>query len=422
MAAVLEAQGRVYQLTFYKAGSQWVRDVLADPRVLETAGFRLGAGGVDVPSEPWPALQPGEIAAPVYCATPQDWANHAAASDRAIVVLRDPRDIVVSLAASYRASHAPSNTTRLLRGPINAASPQHRLLLAMFAFSSWSERLRSWANPQGIDNALVTTYCKLVADQFGEFERIFDFLDWKIPAATLQEVVSEHDFAARTGRAPGEENTFSHRRKGQPGDWRNHFDLETGRAFEESFPRLLIDLGYEQSSGWWQSLEAPREQSAPEQLERNQWLKVLEEFTTELNAVRIAAAERLESIDVLTRELGSRDIELNAYRLAAAGRLRDVEHLTAEIRSAETAAAERLRLIESLSARVREIDAEASARLGIIESLSARLETIEAAAAERSRVIESLHAARLALEQSWSYKLGFLPLRRLFGLFKDGSR
>ncbi|MBM3756136.1 MAG: hypothetical protein FJW38_19380 [Acidobacteria bacterium] len=141
-----------------------MRDVPADPRVLGAVGFRLGAGGADVPSEPWPALQPGEIAAPLYCATPQDRASHAADSDRAIIVLRDPRDIVVSLAASYRASHAPSNTTRLLRGPINAASPRHRLLLAMFAFSSWSERLRSWANPQGIDNALVTTYCKLVAD------------------------------------------------------------------------------------------------------------------------------------------------------------------------------------------------------------------------------------------------------------------
>jgi len=182
VAAVLEAHGRVYPLTFYKAGSQWVRDVLADPRLLETAGFRLGAGVVDIPSEPWPA---------------------------------------------------PSNTTRLLRGPINAAPP-------------------------------LTTYCKLVAD---------------------------HDFSARTGR-----------------------------AFEESFPRLLIDLGYEQSAGRGQALDAPSEQPPPKELERRQWLTVLEEFTTELSVVRIA------------------------------------------------------------------------------------------------------DTARIALEQNWTYKLGFLPLRRLFGLFKDGSR
>ncbi|MBM3756137.1 MAG: sulfotransferase domain-containing protein [Acidobacteria bacterium] len=137
----------------------------------------------------------------------------------------------------------------------------------------------------------------------------------------MREVVSENDFASRTGRAPGEENTFSHRRKGQPGDWRNHFDLETGRAFEELFPRLLIDLGYEQSTGWWQALDAPCEQPPPpEELERKQWLTVLEEFNTELNVVRIAVT------------------------------------------------------------------------------------------------------ARIALEQRWNYKLGFLPLRRLFGLFKDGSR
>lgn len=292
----------------------------------------------------------------------------------------------------------------------------------MFAFSSWSERLRSWSQPQHTRNAFVTTYCKLVDDQFGEFGRIFDFLEWKIPFSTLQAVVAEHDFASRTGRAPGEENSFSHRRKGQPGDWRNHFDSETGLAFEESFPRLLIDLGYEQSEDWWQALNAPLEQPPPEQHERNQWLHVLEEYVTELTVVRNAAAERLHAIHSLTKEAGNKDIELESLRLAAAERLRGIEQLTSVAASAESTAAERLRLIESLSARIGELEATASARLALIESLSAKLQTQHEAAAERSRIIESLHAARIALEQSWSYKLGFAPLRRLFGLFKDGSR
>ena len=339
-------------MTFYKAGSQWVRDVLADARVLSVTGIQLRTGGIDVPSEAWPEILPGEIASPVYCATPREWEMYAAPSDRAVVVLRDPRDIIVSLAASYRTSHAPSNTTRLLRGPIESASPSHRLLLAMFAFSSWSERLRDWTNPPLSPNVFVTTYCKLVADQFGEFARIFDFLEWSIPSPILRAVVAEHDFASRTGRAPGEENAFSHRRKGQPGDWRNHFDIETGRAFEESFPHLLSGLGYEQSDTWWSDLDASRDRAVPDQVERGQWVSVLEEFATELNVVRTAAAERLS----------------------------------------------------------------------LIESLSAKLQTLEATAAERARIIESLHGARTAVEQSWSYKLGFAPLRRLFGLFKDGSR
>lgn len=299
----------------------------------------------------------------------------------------------------------------------------------MFAFSSWSERLRSWSQTQPLSNAFVTTYCKLVADQYGEFERIFDFLEWKVPVSTLREVVAEHDFRSRTGRAPGEENTFSHRRKGQPGDWRNHFDTDTGRAFEESFPRLLIDLGYEQSIDWWRGLEAPRQNAAPEQLERSQWLRVLEEFVMELSVVRTAAAERLDAINTLTKEIGHKNIELEGYRLAAAERLHDVEQLTTETvsakiqaRSAEAAAAERLRLIESLSARIREIEAEASARLVLIETLSANARELEAAAVERSRVIDSLNAAHAALVQSWSYRLGFAPLRWLFGLFKDKSR
>lgn len=427
--AVLGATQRVYQLTFYKAGSQWVRDVLTDPRVLAETGFRLGAGGIDIPSEPWPELKAGEIAAPLYCAAPRDWEAYSTDSDRAIVILRDPRDIVVSLAASYRASHAPSQTTRLLRGPINSASPQHRLLLAMFAFSSWSDRLRPWSRTKLYRNAFVTTYCNLVDDQLGEFARIFDFLGWKIPAATLSAVLAENDFTARTGRARGDENVFNHRRKGQPGDWRNHFDIETGRVFEESFPRLLIDLGYEQSVDWWQALSGGNIQSTPEQLEHGQWLSVLEEFSRELEVVRTAAAERLEVIQALTKEVANKRIELEGYRFAAAERLRDVEELTATTKSAQllagsaaTAAAERLTVIESLLARIQELEEGAAASLALSETLAANNQTLEAAAFERLHALESLHAERIALEQSWSYRLGFTPLRRFFGLFKDGRR
>jgi hypothetical protein len=41
---------------------------------------------------------------------------------------------------------------------------------------------------------------------------------------------------------------------------------------------------------------------------------------------------------------------------------------------------------------------------------------------QRARIIESLHSSQAELERSWRYRLGFAPLRRLFGMFKDGRR
>lgn len=46
------------------------------------------------------------------------------------------------------------------------------------------------------------------------------------------------------GREKGVENSSSHYRKGKPGDWKNHFSEIHIELFEESFPGLLKNLNY----------------------------------------------------------------------------------------------------------------------------------------------------------------------------------
>lgn len=312
---------RLFHLTFYKAGSQWVRDILLDPRLLEFACHTLAASGIDLQSSQWPVLAAGQLASPLYSTGTGEWQLMANPDDRAFVVIRDPRDIVVSLVYSVSLSHAPTPITLLLREPIATASHRNKLQIGMFLLAQWSEYLRSWRRAGEFDNVLLTRYETLVADLPGELARLSAFLDWNVPQPVLEAVAVDHSFAIRSGRQPGDENPFSHRRKGIAGDWQNHFNRETARLFENVFPNLLTDLGYEAANTWWQSVpeDIPSTTMEPEQ-QQTKLLAVLTEYETELAVTRIAAEDRLRDVLILHDAIAeqNRTIEALNAQLAVA--------------------------------------------------------------------------------------------------------
>jgi hypothetical protein len=312
---------RLFHLTFYKAGSQWMRDVLLDPRLVEYAGHTLAASGVDLQACPWPTLVAGQLASPLYSTGTGEWQLMANPDDRAFVVIRDPRDIVVSLVYSVSLSHAATPITLLLREPIATASHRNKLQIGMFLLAQWSEYLRNWKRAREFDNVLLTRYEALVADLPGELSRLSAFLNWNVPRRVLDSITGDHSFASRSGRQPGDENPFSHRRKGIAGDWQNHFSRETARLFEDVFPGLLTDLGYESANTWWQSVpeDIPSTTMEPEQ-QQTKLLAVLTEYETELAVTRIAAEERLRDVLILHDAIAeqNRTIETLNAQLAIA--------------------------------------------------------------------------------------------------------
>ena len=217
---------RLFHLTFYKAGSQWVRDILADRRLADSTGLSLGASGIDLQSCHWPTIAPGQFASPLYSTGTGEWRMVAGPEDRAFVVIRDPRDIVVSLVYSVSLSHAPTPITLLLRDPLATATQRNKLQIGMFLLAQWAEYLRSWKDYADFDNVHLTRYEDLIANLPAELARLGAFLQWKVPQPVLAAIARDHSFASRAGRDPGDENPFSHRRKGIAGDWRS--DLRTG--------------------------------------------------------------------------------------------------------------------------------------------------------------------------------------------------
>ena len=215
---------------------------------------------------------------------------------RAFHVIRDPRDVIVSGYFSHRNSHPTDNWPELAkhRERLLSVSKDEGLLLEM-AFSK--ERLLQmgrwvYARSDVLEYKMETVIANPVA-AFCDIYAFFGILDrsehgfgqrvlrrfittinilnqrgrrytpfhWplsplRFPLRSLtpervDAIVRRKSFARLTaGRRPGQEDQASHYRKGQPGDWCNHFTAEHAASFEQHFGDLLVTLGYEADSHW----------------------------------------------------------------------------------------------------------------------------------------------------------------------------
>jgi hypothetical protein len=300
---------RVVHLTFHKCGSQWVRDVLTDPEIVALNGIPMERAGVNLFVEPWPAQNPGTFIGPIYNASSKLWSANRGSEDRAIIVLRDPRDRLVSWVISMAYSHGLDPfTLEIFRELFVELDAQKRLLLGLYELRRVSDLLYSWANYESTGQDYITTYEKLSMDELGEFRRIVTFLGWNIPESTLAAVVHRHSFFERSGRERGHTNIHSHFRRGVPGDWRNHFDRGLGRAFEMLFPNLLLELGYETTRNWFEGL--------PEHINQAQsGIRAEREYhILKADFVRLAESKELlqKDLRIMTDELEKRAAALNA--------------------------------------------------------------------------------------------------------------
>ncbi len=189
---------------------------------------------------------------------------------RGMHVIRDPRDTVVSGYFSHKNSHPTIGWPELV---------PHRERLQQMSFESGMieeidfsarlptngrnlnsfEALASW-NYRDPD-ILELKFEDLTTAPALHFERFFSFAGvlsegaetgpGQIDRATLRAILEQLDFQKlSSGRKPGEENVSSHYRKGQAGDWKDHFTPKVKDAFKRKHGPLLVQLGYESDENW----------------------------------------------------------------------------------------------------------------------------------------------------------------------------
>lgn len=253
------ATRRVFLLTWHKCGSQWIRDLFTHHLILHHTGFSNSAMTIRAgDQEFWPELAEKRFTGPVYTASYADWVRNRRPGDRGIVVLRDPRDMIVSWYFSLAYSHVETKRVSELRDDFLRLTPADRLFAQVALFVPRLPSFKSWL-PMGWgacekEGVYVTSYERFVADTEAEMKAIVDFLGWRFPSDVLARSVDDLSFERRSGRERGTADPFSHYRKGIPGDWANHFTFAAGYAFEAACTRLLAESGYDPDPKWFHRL------------------------------------------------------------------------------------------------------------------------------------------------------------------------
>lgn len=249
----------LYHCTTQKAGSQWIKRVFADPLVWRFSALRTWdyedrsfIGGID--PRPinqrldLPAFPDRIIATPLYIDYPGYKAIPKNGPVRALFVLRDPRDLVVSDYFSSRYSHAPMGDIPVLRQHLNTLDEPSGMLVILEILHSYGtfECQRSWMENAADPEVLVVRFEDMISDAgSATWERIFDHLDIRIPRFLLSKVLRKYSFSSLAGRSRGVEDKTAHFRKGVHGDWKNHFSDGLQAKFKELTGNLVQSLGYE---------------------------------------------------------------------------------------------------------------------------------------------------------------------------------
>lgn len=306
-------------LTFYKCGSQWIRDLLTDSVLLQhLPGYHAGIqAGKDAQADNLPILSRGTINGPLYQVSAQLWEEILApAGVRGLLVLRDPRDIAVSLLHSWLYSHRENEEISDIRKALRDTSPVRRIRFVLLNMPEIEHpALSSWATYAGHQNLLRLSYEDFVADTAGCLMRVFELIGRKVPDETVASLVARHSFSTVSGRNPGQSNQFSHLRKGMPGDWKNHFSKADGEEFERIFPGLLVGLGYETGADWVEALpsESPLAESSQEDVNSWKSIELQAEILRKEEEIRrlvTAGEDRLKLIDELNYIVHFRDGEI----------------------------------------------------------------------------------------------------------------
>jgi hypothetical protein len=244
---------RFAHLTFPKAGSQWVSDVLSDPEIVSSqpnvSVVRRPAGGytmAEFASEP-----KGAFVGPMFN-VPRDWWIHRSEpDDRCVLVLRDPRDVIVSGVFSMAYSHESNPLVHIIRPALLSLGVRGKCEVLMHNFSTVAPVWRSWTERPDAIGEKIVRYESLVAEPLPAFRAMFDHFGWRISDEVLEAVIRRHSFEARSGRQRGDKQAFSHYRNGVAGDWAEYFNRDLAQRFEAAFPGLLVALGYEPDTSWW---------------------------------------------------------------------------------------------------------------------------------------------------------------------------
>ncbi len=248
----------IYHCCMVRTASTWLFDLFGDSRVYERTGLTTFSyqhylpGKVDPrPStyRPFDRPFPSRTIVKMF----NDYLSFSETPKpgeyRAISVIRDPRDLLVSWYFAFRYSHAMKGQTPRLRAVLSTINEEEGLLFGIKHLDEVNvfSALRSWVeNVDKDERVMLLRYEEMTGDdQPSVMGRIFRHCLISMNETELAELLDDHSFRKKTGgRGQGTEDEQAHYRKGISGDWPNHFTARVQDAFNEATGDLIEALGY----------------------------------------------------------------------------------------------------------------------------------------------------------------------------------
>ncbi|KVC62890.1 hypothetical protein WI73_25035 [Burkholderia ubonensis] len=228
----------VFHITHWKAGSQWILKILRQLQPDRIVPPKVGERQFFID-----ALIAGKIYPTTYVTREQFLLRKPPSNSRALVVLRDLRDTLVSSYFSARYSHAVmSSELGTIRNALNELSEEDGLILLA---EKWLPACASIHASWRQSDQKIIWYEDLLAN---DVEILEDALlrDCRIdvPRSLVRKAIVDNRFEnLSAGRARGREEIYEHERKGVAGDWENHFTAKVSARFDELYGRLLDRCG-----------------------------------------------------------------------------------------------------------------------------------------------------------------------------------
>jgi hypothetical protein len=234
----------IYHCAVRKTASQWIKELFSDPIVYRYSGLVT----YDPRFYRWRhpnVCPPNRIALSLYFSRKRFDKIEKPADHRAFFVMRDPRDLLVSSYFSTRNSHSPMGDVLEVRKVLQELPRKEGMLYLIDNLTAKGtfKAMRSWAVAPPSEQIRLFRYEDLVGeDQREQIDQLMRHCGIEIPQAELTTLLSRYSFSNMNDRKGA--GAVSHYRKGQPGDWRNHFDDDITEAFAKATGNLVEVLGY----------------------------------------------------------------------------------------------------------------------------------------------------------------------------------
>lgn len=166
-------------------------------------------------------------------------------TDKIIFLMRDPRDVAVSMHNLNLIQERSINWTHPRAKFFLVFKKCFRLLSYINTISHWKRHYYSWKKSQ----YYPIKYEDLLGDCKKALEKILEYLEVSVEEKVINEAVKNFSFKKITGRTRGQENKNSTEfRKGVAGDHKNKFSKFELKIINFLFKDLFKELNYEVDS------------------------------------------------------------------------------------------------------------------------------------------------------------------------------